>query len=413
MSACNSAGEHLVTLPERLQLTYADTADGYGQLGQQEQPGDEILRVLQESIPEELWSLRLGLKLLAEKAGGSTRGSPFQAYVDSLPERLPVPVFFSAEAVAALQYAPVVEQVKKRSRFLLDFAKNVVPAALGGLPAARHPFGGLAVGVSALAWAMGAASSRAFRMRGSAKPPSMLPVIDLSNHSFAPNARVQPSASGSGPCHLVALGAIVEGAPVVISYGELSNDFLLLDYGFVEANNPFDTLDLVFDLGMIASAQARAGAGAGLQCQPEDWQIAVLAKLKLLGGNSASVSVGGKEYVDGRLLAALRVLHAKDMADLRGCKRLFTHGLTGLQGWHADASLGNTNERRVLATLAALLDLLRESFPTSLAHDEGLVARGGLMEDVQLAMKFNAGKKRVLERVVAFIAGRRGAIADI
>eukprot|EP00850_Spirogloea_muscicola_P022128 SM000278S10015 [mRNA] locus=s278:142263:144269:- [translate_table: standard] len=384
------AGEHLVTLPERLQLTYADTTEEYGQLGQQQQPGDAVLRALQESIPEELWSLRLGLKLLAEKAGGNTRESPFQAYVDSLPERLPVPVFFSAEAVAALQYAPVVEQVCPA----VPIATNTAVASL--LKAvSTEPLLCSAVQSSVPHARLGKASVNAARHR-----PEQ------------PQLRAKRSCAAQRFQLRLMSRAIAEGAPVVISYGELSNDLLLLDYGFVEANNPFDTLDLVFDLGMIASAQTRAGVAAGLQRQPEDWQIAVLAKLKLLGGNSASVSVGGKDYVDGRLLAALRVLHAKDMADLRGCKRLFTHGLTGLQGWHADASLGNTNERQVLATLAGLLDLLRESFPTSLVHDEGLVARGGLMEDVQLAVKFNAGKKRVLERVLAFIAGRRGAMQD-
>lgn len=60
-----------------------------------------------------------------------------------------------------------------------------------------HPFGGQAVGASALGWAMSAVSSRAFRLYGKKLAdgnyddvPMMLPLIDMCNHSFKPNARI-------------------------------------------------------------------------------------------------------------------------------------------------------------------------------------------------------------------------------
>ena len=45
-------------------------------------------------------------------------------------------------------------------------------------------------------WGMAVASSRAFKV-GKAKQPCMLPLIDLCNHSFTPNCRMETSADGT------------------------------------------------------------------------------------------------------------------------------------------------------------------------------------------------------------------------
>lgn len=41
------------------------------------------------------------------------------------------------------------------------------------------------------------------------------------------------------------------GDPLLLSYGKLSNDFLLMDYGFVVDDNPYDTVSLRFDVGLL------------------------------------------------------------------------------------------------------------------------------------------------------------------
>lgn len=41
------------------------------------------------------------------------------------------------------------------------------------------------------------------------------------------------------------------GEPLLLSYGKLSNDFLLMDYGFVVAANPHDAVQLRFDVGLM------------------------------------------------------------------------------------------------------------------------------------------------------------------
>lgn len=60
-------------------------------------------------MPEELWGGRLALALLAHRAAGGS--SPFASYVAHLPRGFPgVPMFFSREAIEAIDYPPVVEQ---------------------------------------------------------------------------------------------------------------------------------------------------------------------------------------------------------------------------------------------------------------------------------------------------------------
>lgn len=177
----------------------------------------------------------------------------------------------------------ITRQVNKRCRFLLDFEQKV-KHALVGLTPDKHPFGGQEVDASSLGWAMSAVSSRAFKLHGNKQSnginfdiPMMLPLIDMCNHSFNPNARiVQEQEAGSTKmwvkaCYFIlfpswlfsqthtltrqillfrnnyslnfsllrnsifAIGcgweSNKEDDPLLLCYGCLSNDLFLLDYG--------------------------------------------------------------------------------------------------------------------------------------------------------------------------------------
>lgn len=100
-------------------------------------------------------------------------------------------------------------QVNKRCRFLLDFEKEV-KNALSDLSMKDHPFGGQDINASSLGWAMSAVSSRAFRLYGKkslteaySDMPMMLPLIDMCNHNFEPNARIVQEQGGEQPDMLV------------------------------------------------------------------------------------------------------------------------------------------------------------------------------------------------------------------
>lgn len=99
-------------------------------------------------------------------------------------------------AVWQLILVKFTRQVNKRCRFLLYFEQEV-KRSLVGLTPDKHPFGGQEVDASSLGWAMSAVSSRAFCLHGNKHPdginsdiPMMLPLIDMCNHSFSPNARI-------------------------------------------------------------------------------------------------------------------------------------------------------------------------------------------------------------------------------
>lgn len=98
-------------------------------------------------------------------------------------------------------------------------------------------------------WALAVVTSRAFRVAGPSQPASMLPLIDMCNHSFAPNCQLQ--IDGSGDVGLVALQHIPQQQLLQLSYGNFSNDFLLMDYGFIIPDNPFDKIHLSFSLEML------------------------------------------------------------------------------------------------------------------------------------------------------------------
>ena len=230
------AGERLVELPPGAMLTYGDGGAAAGQSNQT----DPALLALIARVPEELWGGRLALALLAERAKGPA--SPFAAYVAALPRGFPgVPMFFAREALEAIDYPPVVEQVKRRCRWLARFAgTELAPLAAagsggegGGVGSGQGPFGGAVVDVNALGWGLAAVTSRAFRVRGPSHPAALLPLIDMCNHSFEPNAEVVPAAkdgggAGGGGVVMVAKRDVAAGEPLLLSYGPLSNDFLLM-----------------------------------------------------------------------------------------------------------------------------------------------------------------------------------------
>jgi len=229
------AGTPLIILPPSLHLTYDNAIT------------DPRLLALIAQVPTELWGAKLALQLLAHRLQGDA--SPFEPYIANLPQGFPgLPMFFPPDAVQALSYPPVTEQVKRRCRWLLNFSKDVL-APLPGTQA--DPFEGVAIDANALGWALGAVTSRAFRTRGPDQPAALLPLIDMANHSFEPNAKIAAVPKSKGTLAMVAVRDLEPDEPILISYGGLPNDFLLLDYGFICADNPHDTVQLRFDRNLI------------------------------------------------------------------------------------------------------------------------------------------------------------------
>ncbi|XVE85478.1 hypothetical protein DITRI_Ditri17bG0093600 [Diplodiscus trichospermus] len=380
-------GSDLIILPDHVPLKFqSDKEDGAG----------SVLLHLSSQVPEELWAMKLGLKLLQERA---KVGSFWWPYISNLPETYSVPIFFAGEDIKNLQYAPLLYQVNKRCRFLLQFEQEV-KNTLKNMKPSEHPFGGQDVDASSLGWAMSAVSSRAFRLYGKRLPdgnhsdiPMMLPLIDMCNHSFNPNAQILQERDAENPKMLIKVVAerdIKQNDPLLLNYGFLSNDFFLLDYGFVIPSNPYDYIELKYDGALMDAASMAAGVSSPNFSSPAPWQQQVLSQLKLDGeASNLKVTVGGSDLVEGRLLAASRVLLSNDLELVQ------SYDLSALKSLSAEAPLGVANEVAAFRTVIALCVIALGHFPTKIMDDESLLKQGVSMS-TGLAIQFRMQKKSVI-----------------
>jgi len=181
-----SAGTEIISLPRHIPLSLPLVGAPFDQT-------DSLLSYISAYLPEELWALRLSLKLLRERV---KVGSFWWPYISNLPETFNLPIFFSKEEVQSLQYIPLIHKVNKRCKHLLFYEQHVNTEVKGVEPE-KHPFGGQHVDAAALGWAVSAASTRAFHLQVDVRSngkrvsfPMLLPLIDMCNHNFHPNARI-------------------------------------------------------------------------------------------------------------------------------------------------------------------------------------------------------------------------------
>ncbi|XP_042019397.1 actin-histidine N-methyltransferase-like isoform X1 [Salvia splendens] len=340
--------------------------------------------------------MKLGLRLLQERA---KKGSFWWPYISNLPETSSVPIFFPGEDIKNLQYAPLLQQVNKRCRFLLEFDK-LVRDALENVKLDDHPFGGQEIDASALGWAMSAVSSRAFRLYGSKRPdgthddaPMLLPLIDMCNHSFKANAKIVQEKEASNENMLVKVIAgtqIKQNEPLELNYGCLNNDLFLLDYGFVIPSNPYDCIELKYDPELLDAASMAAVVSSTNFSSPAPWQQQVLRQLNLDGENpDLKVRIGGSELAEDRLLGALRVLLCNDREAVEAVDMKTLKSVT------AEAPLGISNEAAVFRTIIALCVIALQHFPTKIMEDEPLLEQTVSLT-TELAVRYRIQKKSLI-----------------
>uniref|UniRef100_A0A7N0TBT3 Rubisco LSMT substrate-binding domain-containing protein n=1 Tax=Kalanchoe fedtschenkoi TaxID=63787 RepID=A0A7N0TBT3_KALFE len=399
------SGSDLIALPHHVPLRFSSNDSGGGD------GYESVLAELARPIPEELWAMKLGLKLLRERA---IVGSFWWPYISNLPETYNVPIFFPGEDIKNLQYAPLLYQVNKRCRFLLEFEREV-KGALANLVEDKHPFGGQDVDASSLGWAMSAVSSRAFRLHRKKLPdgtpgdiPMMLPLIDMCNHSFSPNAQIvqgQDSENSNILVKVVAERAINRDDSLSLNYGCLNNDLFLLDYGFVVPANPYDCIELRYDGALLDAASMASGVSSPNFSSPSPWQLQILEALGFVGENpDLKVRLGGADLIEGRLLAALRVLLAADR------ETVDQHDLNTLKSLSVEAPLGIPTELAALRTVVALCVIALEHFPTKLMDDESIL-RKGASPSAELAVQFRIQKKSVIIDTMRDLARRVKVLA--
>lgn len=284
---------------------------------------------------------------------------------------------------------------------------------------------------------------------------TLLPVLDLANHDESNPAARAVADGPRGPVRLVAARDLAPGDQVTISYGPLSNDALLLDYGFVVEHNPHDSLELRFDPGLIWLAQRAAGRRPPTtQVDPAfPWHLYRLADVGVRPG--ATVRIGGDPGIgakgegegpgsepgsEGRALAngdANGGAHADkhtgfnhngaghaapppqptDGAQtlptpcpypeefLAAVRILVAAAPADLGSGDAREPVSRDNEEHAMASLTGLCSLVLRHLPGSPADDLRDLTEP-LPEDERLAVLFRLEKKRVLIRAMEWAARR-------
>lgn len=99
--------------------------------------------------------------------------------------------------------------------------------------------------------------------------------------------------------------------------------------------------------------------------------------------------MGGQEQVDGRLLAALRVVLSDDREAAQ------KSDLSTLMSLSAEAPLGFSAEGKALRTVIALCVISLQHFPTKIMDDESIL-KGDISNSTRLAVEFRLQKKLMI-----------------
>lgn len=102
------------------------------------------------------------------------------------------------------------------------------------------------------------------------------------------------------------------------------------------------------------------------------------------------VTLGGAEIVDSRLLAAVRVMHAKDVGHTD------IIDLKALQEWASSSFHQFVDEDKVIRTLVGISMVALANFPTSISEDIDILHKGDVSENLKLAIQFRMVKKELL-----------------
>ena len=266
--------------------------------------------------------------------------SQYAALWASLPQQpLLTGLTFPVAALAALEGTTLhteIEQMQAAAREEYDAMFPQLSDALPELfsPASAYTFE--AYCAAAELW-----QSYAVRVSlpGESEPCSaLLPQALLLNHGLAPHVVRFSTPDDDGVLRLRALRKCHAGRQVFLSYGPLHNAHLILFYGFALPGNPYDAVNLSFELPEAEDEESERALPLREQLL-ERWHLSL----------DNSLRRGAR--LPSRLLGALRVLTAS-LQELEACMhdpRL--------------APLSAENEETVICTLAQTIEALRDGIP--------------------------------------------------
>jgi histone-lysine N-methyltransferase SETD3 len=319
------AGEPVVSLPLSALLTarLAYSAPVLGAVLRQIPGLDDDRAVL-------LWTMR-------ERADPQSPHAPLWA---SLPQQpLGTGLTFPPAALAALQGCTLHTEIERMQAAARDEYDAMFPQLCDALPEVFSPASAYTFEAYCAAAELWQSYAVQVALPGEAKPCSaLLPQALLLNHGLQPHVVRFSTPDADGVLRLRALRRCHAGRQVFLSYGALHNAHLLLFYGFALPGNPYDAVNMSFELPDAEDADGERALR--LRCSLlERWQL----------GLDHSLRRGTRLPL--RLLGSLRVLTAS-LPELQACSRD-----------PRTAPLSAENEETVVATLAQTIEAVRDALP--------------------------------------------------
>lgn len=192
-----------------------------------------------------------------KRRADAARTAALSAYAAALPAEPPaLPALWPAAARTLLPWWLQEEAERSAASF---------GATLERMAEAAQLLQGAAPSRQRLAWALAHVRARAVRVQASTSCKALMQVVDTMNHDFCADGAVAQARFEGGGVRFVARRAAAAGEQVTWTYGELSSDQLLLQYGFVpnDALHPHARLSLSLPAHLFRESLARAAAGLG------------------------------------------------------------------------------------------------------------------------------------------------------
>ena len=267
-------------------------------------------------------------------------GSQYAPLWASLPQQpLLTGLTFPAAALAALEGTMLHAEIEQMQAAAREEYDAMFPQLADALPELFSPASAYTFEAYCAAAELWQSYAVRVALPGEPEPVSaLLPQALLLNHGLAPHVVRFSTPDADGVLRLRALRKCHAGRQVFLSYGPLPNAHLLLFYGFALAGNPYDAVNLSFELP---------------EAEDEDNERALPLREQLLARWHLSLdnSMRRGTKLPSRLLGALRVLTAS-LQELEACAhdpRL--------------APLSAANEETVICTLAQTIEALRDGIP--------------------------------------------------
>lgn len=323
----------------------------------------------------------------------SNSNSKWRSYLDSLPDTLNSPLFWSDEDLAELQGTQLLGSVVGYFEFLQNEYNKLAEEVLEPNPNLFDPE---IFTFDAFKWAFGILRSRSF-------PPltgedlALVPVADLVNHggTSGDSSWVKKKTGqiwkkeNTNVLAVRATGNFASGEQVLMQYGlSKSNADLALDYGFVERESQFCERDSL---------------ALSLEISPEDRFVDDKADILDINGFQCSMQfdVPRGQGPSDELITFLR------LSALAGPDSFLLEALFRNEAWgHLSLPVSRENEEGICTSMLEGLKAALDGYGTTVDEDLELLGQGGLSVRKEIAVVVRLGEKRVMQELQTWFEAR-------